>query len=152
MKLPLSEFTSLIKHAPLVSIDLLVVNENQQILLGLRKNRPAQGFWFVPGGRIFKDESFQDAFKRITLNELGISFDYTNAEFLGHFDHFYPDNVTGESFSTHYLAVGYTLTVKTNELRLPVDQHSDYCWMSRKELLTHEKVHRHTRWYLDPSA
>jgi colanic acid biosynthesis protein WcaH len=64
-------FTTVIDSTPLVSIDLLVENTDGKVLLGYRNNRPAKGYWFVPGGRILKDESMDDAFKRLTLAELG---------------------------------------------------------------------------------
>lgn len=55
--LDVTTFETVVASAPLISIDLLVENEQGQYLLGLRKNRPAQGYWFVPGGRVQKNES-----------------------------------------------------------------------------------------------
>ena len=58
------DLIEVIKHTPLVSIDLIVRNGKDQILVGLRTNEPAKGFWFVPGGRILKNERITEAFKR----------------------------------------------------------------------------------------
>jgi colanic acid biosynthesis protein WcaH len=66
------EFTEVIDRTPLVSIDLVVENEKGEKLFGLRTNRPAKDYWFVPGGRILKNEKLDDAFSRLTLNELGV--------------------------------------------------------------------------------
>jgi colanic acid biosynthesis protein WcaH len=33
-----------------VSIDLIVRDADGRVLLGLRNNRPARDWWFVPGG------------------------------------------------------------------------------------------------------
>ena len=52
-------FTEVIDRTPLVSIDLVVENEKGEILFGLRKNRPAKDYWFVPGGRILKNETLK---------------------------------------------------------------------------------------------
>ncbi|MBJ6922853.1 GDP-mannose mannosyl hydrolase, partial [Vibrio cholerae] len=41
-------FKTVVASTPLVSMDLIVRNRYGQVLLGLRTNRPAQGFWFVP--------------------------------------------------------------------------------------------------------
>ena len=152
MHLPLDTFKSIIEYTPLISIDLVVLNKKEQVLLGCRNNRPAQGFWFVPGGRIQKDETMSNAFKRLTLNELGVEFELHQAEFIGPFEHFYNDNVTGESFSTHYIALGYRLLVDESALLLPTEQHSQYTWMDMDELLSHPNVHKHSRWYFDSSA
>jgi colanic acid biosynthesis protein WcaH len=61
--LPFETFKTIIKNAPLISIDQIVSNQVGQILLGKRNNRPAQGYWFVPRGRIRKGESMSVAFK-----------------------------------------------------------------------------------------
>ena len=52
-----ARFLEVIDRAPLVSIDLVVVDPDQRVLCGWRVNQPARGFWFVPGGRILKGEA-----------------------------------------------------------------------------------------------
>ena len=47
-------FSSIIENTPLISIDLVVKNHENKILLGKRINKPAYNSWFVPGGRIYK--------------------------------------------------------------------------------------------------
>ena len=44
--LELEMFKAVIASTPLVSIDLIVMNSQGEILMGLRNNRPAQGYWF----------------------------------------------------------------------------------------------------------
>ncbi|MGL4475797.1 MAG: GDP-mannose mannosyl hydrolase [Shewanella sp.] len=145
-------FKTIIKNTPLISIDLIVSNQRGEILLGKRNNRPAQGYWFVPGGRILKDESMSVAFKRLTLNELGVELDFVNAEFIGAFEHFYKDNVSVEDFSTHYIALGYRLVLNENILELPTKQHDQYQWMSEEQLLDDSHVHKFSRLYFNYSA
>ena len=65
--LPDEVFEQVIENAPLVAIDLLVEDQDHRVLLGWRKNPPAQSSWFVPGGRIQKNETLEQAFARITL-------------------------------------------------------------------------------------
>lgn len=139
-------FTTVLKSTPLVSIDLIVCNSQGLILLGERKNRPAQGCWFVPGGRILKNESLADAFQRLSLNELGVKLDLSEATLQGAYDHFYSDSVFGEGVSTHYVAIAYILEV-TFLPALPKEQHSSYRWFSVSELLAHPGVHSHTKAY-----
>ncbi|MHC4912714.1 MAG: NUDIX domain-containing protein, partial [Planctomycetota bacterium] len=94
LKLSHRDLIEVVKKTPLVSIDLIIENTQNQILLGLRKNAPAKDFWFVPGGRILKDEPIPDAFNRIAKDELAINLTYEKADFLGVFEHWYPDNFT----------------------------------------------------------
>jgi len=139
-------FSTVIDSAPLVSIDIIVRNSQGQILLGERKNRPAQGYWFVPGGRILKNESLASAFSRLTLAELGAEFSITTATLQGPYDHFYTDSVFGAAPTTHYVALAYCLSV--SELTsLPEQQHSAYLWFEIADLLSHPLVHQHTKAY-----
>ena len=148
MFLSKQRFSQVIESTPLVSIDLVIEDESGQVLLGERLNRPAQGFWFVPGGRILKDEKLEDAFARLTFEELGHEFKLSQATLLGPYTHLYDDNVFGNEFTTHYVAIAYKLIVVRSELSLPMDvQHSRYHWFEQDKLLTSDKVHIHTKWY-----
>ena len=70
--LPRADWLQVVRHAPLVSIDLILRDAQGRVLLGLRENEPARGLWFVPGGVIRKDETLDAAFSRIARNELGV--------------------------------------------------------------------------------
>ena len=43
------DFATVVRSTPLVSLDFIVENSRGEFLLGKRTNRPAQGYWFVPG-------------------------------------------------------------------------------------------------------
>ena len=150
MFLDQKKFETVIDSTPLVSIDLVVLNENNEALLGQRLNRPAEGFWFVPGGRILKSELLANAFKRLSLNELGIELELSIAELLGPYDHFYDDCVFNDKIKTHYVAIAYVLRLTNQQLdALPLnEQHNAYKWFSFDELLKSSKVHNHTKWYI----
>lgn len=143
--LPLKTFKTVIESTPLVSIDLIVRNKNGNILLGKRTNRPAKGYWFVPGGRILKDESFGQAFKRLIKDELALS--EAQPSFKGVYQHFYEDNFSEDKFSTHYVVLAYEITFDGDLLSLPDEQHNDYKWFEESELLINEDTHIHTKWY-----
>jgi len=150
MFLDKKEFSAVIESTPLVSIDLVIKNTHGQALLGKRLNKPAKGAWFVPGGRILKNEPLEAAFKRLTLEELGESFSFKKARLLGPYDHFYNDNVFNDEFSTHYIAIAYILIIDKELAHLPIDvQHGKYQWFDINELLNNEDVHLHTKWYFN---
>lgn len=146
-RLPEPLFRSIVEHTPLVALDLVVRNAAGDVLLGRRLNRPAQGFWFVPGGRVRKDERLSQAFSRLTREELGCEQDLAAARFLGPFEHHYPDNFSGTDFSTHYVVLAYELSLDLTLSDLPPQQHGDYRWWSPAELLSSPDVHVHTQWY-----
>jgi colanic acid biosynthesis protein WcaH len=143
-------FAAIVRHTPLVSIDLVVRNARGEMLVGLRRNRPARGTWFVPGGRVAKDETLDAAFARLTLDELGVRVERSVARFLGVFEHFYADNFSEDaSFGTHYVVLAHEL-VADHPLPLPKAQHSDYLWLPDRELAVRPDVHPNTRAYCRP--
>lgn len=141
------DFATVVRSTPLISIDLIVENAQGEFLLGKRNNRPAQGFWFVPGGRVQKDERLADAFTRLTEAELGMSLPMSAGEFYGVWQHFYDDNFSGTDFSTHYVVLGFRLKVDGSTLTLPDDQHNDYRWLTKEALLAADNVHTNSRAY-----
>ncbi|HEE1113999.1 TPA: GDP-mannose mannosyl hydrolase, partial [Klebsiella pneumoniae] len=109
-------FKNVIKNTPLISIDLIIQNEKGEYLVGKRNNRPARGFWFVPGGRIQKNETLNNGFTRLIQNEIGIEMLRNEATFLGVFEHFYDDNYFNSEFSTHYIVLAYKISILSNGL------------------------------------
>jgi colanic acid biosynthesis protein WcaH len=141
-------FKTIVKNTPLISIDFIVTNKENKILLGKRVNKPAIGFYFTLGGRIFKDEPIKIAMKRIAKNEIGIDLDDYNPEFLGIFEHFYEDSFVGDDISTHYVNFGYKIDVE--ELcEVPKEQHSEYKWFTQEELLKSDRVNSFVKDYFN---
>lgn len=145
-------FRSVVASTPLVSIDLVVQNARGECLLGQRLNRPAKDSWFVPGGRILKNETLDTAFNRLTLEELGQVYQRNDTTLLGVYEHFYADSVFGsaeQAPDTHYVVLAYQLTLAEAEgLQIPLTQHGAYRWWPLIEMQTHEHVHANTRAYL----
>ncbi|MCY4732528.1 NUDIX domain-containing protein [Natronomonas gomsonensis] len=100
--IPEEEWATIVKHAPIVSVDL-VVECPDGIVLGQRANEPAKGEWFVPGGRVQKGETLEAAVHRVAMAELDA--DITIQHSLGAFDHFYDTSEVG--YDKHYVAHGF---------------------------------------------
>lgn len=147
MRLERRLFQTIVKNTPLISIDLIVKNKNDKVLLGQRLNRPALGFWFVPGGRIFKDELLDEAFNRIGIEELGLNICRQSAKFVGVYEHFYNDNFSGLDFTTHYIVHSYEIITDVEQLDFPFEQHGSYRWFGIESLLADTKVHQLTKNY-----
>lgn len=145
-----NKILQVIDAAPLVSIDLILRNGRGEVLLGRRVNRPAQGYWFVPGGRILKNERIASAIRRISRNELGFEISLAQARLLGAFDHLYEDNFLGvEGIGTHYVVLGF-LHEMGDELAIrPDDQHSELKWWPVASLLSDPRVHPNVRQYFE---
>ena len=154
-------FTDACAALPLVSIDLMITRPSgngngDELLLGLRNNRPAQGWWFTPGGRIRKNEPLPVAMRRIAADELDLSETLLpRATLLGAWDHFYPDSAFSESIPTHYVNLAYWLSVDGDEagaIKAPAGaqhQHCDWQWLSLESALQSPLVHPHVQLVAD---
>ncbi|ESH96950.1 GDP-mannose mannosyl hydrolase NudD [Salmonella enterica subsp. enterica serovar Agona str. 632182-2] len=77
------DFAAVVRTTPLISLDFIVENGQGEILLGQRLNRPAQGYWFVPGGRVCIDSRAVEA-----LADLTLGFGYKGVAGAKNFIHF----------------------------------------------------------------
>ncbi len=140
-----------IENAPLVAVDVIVVDPHDKVLLGKRRNAPAKNSWFVPGGRIYKGESVADAFRRICRDELGIeNAELEHGTFLGYFTHHYEDenflNVEGVDTDYIVLAIEYSLEELPEGLSAAMYGQHELCdWVTRDELLARDDVHENTK-------
>lgn len=147
-RLSTDQFRFLVRHAPLVSLDLLIADVAGRILVGLRNNRPAQGTWFVPGGIIFKGERLEEAFSRILATETGLKLPLAQATHIGLFEHFYDDNRFGEpGYGTHYVVNAFRIAVPAGAEIVADTQHRAMKWMTRAEILSASDVHPNARAY-----
>jgi colanic acid biosynthesis protein WcaH len=145
------ELYSLVRTGPLVSIDLIARAPDARLLVGLRNNQPARGTWFVPGGRIRKDERVVDAIERISLRELGRRIELAGAEFIGVFEHLYPTNFSGRPGTTHYVVLAMGVRLSEMPATPADDQHARWRWLTEAELLADPDVHENTKAYFRPT-
>lgn len=147
-RLTREQFRSIVQLAPLVSIDLLIADQDGYFLLGLRNNRPAKGTWFVPGGIIFKGEKLEEAFIRILVAETGLSYPLSSASHLGVFEHFYDDNRFEEpGYGTHYVVNTYALQLPSRPNIRFDKQHREMKWALPDVILSAPDVHANTKNY-----
>ncbi len=144
-------FTAAVDALPLISMDLCVTDTAGRILLGLRVNAPAQGFWFTPGGRIRKGEGQAAAFARLMAGELGLhDIAFERAQLMGVWDHFYEDSAFSASVSTHYVNLPFwiRLTVSEVEQVRAEDQHSEWKWIMHgaKDIPVHPYAQNYVDW------
>ena len=152
MYLPKNDFIEIVKRTPLVAIDLCIIKE-QKILLGCRNNSPAKSYFFVPGGRIMKNEKIEQSIERITREEIGYELKKNNNEFIGVYEHFYDDNFLGNTeFNTHYIILAFLIHysgLKKLKNRPTDEQHSQYIWHDYRSDNKHNyRIHPYTMRYI----
>ncbi len=143
-----ADFSTVIRSTPLVSIDLILARPDGSVLVGRRQNEPAKDVWFVPGGRIRKDERLDDAFRRLIRAETGLEGERADARLLGVYEHLYETNALNEAgFGTHYVVLGYRVEVPADVAISGDDQHAAFAWRQPADLLADSNVHANTKAY-----
>ena len=145
-------FANIVEHTPLVAIDLIIKDSEGGVLLGRRVNAPAKDHWFVPGGRIYKNETISEAFSRIFFSEIGDELLIEDARFLGVYEHFYKNSFYDENISTHYVVHAYEINYDFFIDILPEIQHSTYKIVPVKTLLHDAGVHSNVKLYFKGSG
>ncbi len=143
------EFRKVVRTTNLIALDLIVQDKDNRVLVGLRKNPPAQGLWFVPGGRVFKNERLHESLNRILNDEINLpSKKISDIALHGIYDHIYDDNVFGDpTFNTHYIIVACRVTVCGKWTAHNDDQHEQMKFMPIEDLLSDPSVHNFTKYY-----
>ncbi len=149
---PLDVFQKTIQYFPTVSINLIVRNSKGEFLFVKRKNNPAKGLWWVPGGRVLNGESMKEAGERVLKQETGLDLElkrlsrtYLEERFgTEGFDEsdrkIYPETVT----CVHYLATAALAELgEDQEIRLD-SQSESHLWSAT---LPHE--HPYMKAYFD---
>jgi len=140
--LPRERFYQVVESTQITSVDLIIRNPLGKYLFGTRKNSPAKGYLFVPGGRVFKRESIPEAVLRIMREEVGIPRRAVESiEPMGVYEHVYQDNFADQTFGTHYVVHAYEIIVKTESSCVDAErfhsQHDDKSpvWLYPIEIL-----------------
>jgi colanic acid biosynthesis protein WcaH len=70
--IPQDLYNQILANVPIACVDLAIVS-NGSVLLVKRKDHPARGQWWVPGGRILKGEVMKETARRKAIEEVGIA-------------------------------------------------------------------------------
>ena len=102
--IPLEKYKEILEQMPIVCVELLIQHDGK-ILLVKRKDKPAQGTWWLPGGRILKNESQEAAAQRLALREVG--FDIEIVRQVGAYDEIFKEGPFDIKTGLHSVCVEY---------------------------------------------
>ena len=75
MRISDTVYNHILEMIPILCVDVVVVHQGKCLLLK-RKNHPAKGQWWFPGGRILKNETIEHAVKRKADEEVNLQGQY----------------------------------------------------------------------------
>jgi colanic acid biosynthesis protein WcaH len=75
--LPEVLFRRICQRLPIACVDLLIQNDDGKLFFVKRRDEPAGGCWWFPGGRIWHDETRMEAVNRKLQEETGLKANKT---------------------------------------------------------------------------
>lgn len=138
---PYDIYKILMEFSPICTVDVIFFNpEGTRVLLGKRVNAPYQGLFYTFGGRLRKNEAFEDAAVRIAKKEMGATVAPTNIKFGG-IDNEISDSSIFENTNYHAVALYFgCVTPENTPIKLDA-QHSESKWVSIDDTSIHPSIH-----------
>lgn len=135
-KAPLDVFQQTVRYFPTVSVNVILRNPKGEFLFVKRKNNPAKGLFWTPGGRLFSGETIEIAAHRVLKQEVGIEgrLIYSSKTYLEEI--FSTDDFDAEDWKiydtetkyVHYLSTAALMELNS-EAKVKLDfQSEDYVW------------------------
>ncbi len=122
-----------------------VIFKDDKVLLVLRKNEPAGGWWAIPGGKVRSGETLKEALRREIREETGLEIMPLEVVYV--FDLI--EKEPGGAVSRHYVIIDYAARVNGGRLKAGDDalrarwfragELKDWPVHSRTRQLLHEK-------------
>ncbi|MFA5839223.1 MAG: NUDIX domain-containing protein [Candidatus Margulisiibacteriota bacterium] len=123
-------YRQVLKSMPISCVDLLVINMEKRVLMIKRRNPPAKGQWWFPGGRVHFGELRKKAAIRKLKEECGLTL--SSLKELGTYDVLLEEHLAPHI--SHAITTVFEINVSGSNVRLD-DQSSDYMWKTPLEWL-----------------
>ncbi len=137
-KIPLEDYKKILENMPICCVDL-VIHHQGKVLLVYRKDEPAKNQWWLPGGRILKHETLQQAALRKAKEETG--FDIEIEKQIGTYELTFKEAPFGVKTGVHSICIDFLGRPKDKNFKIKLDQTStDYKWMDSIEKDLHPYV------------
>jgi colanic acid biosynthesis protein WcaH len=123
---------------PIPCVDIAIV-ANGSVLLVRRKDAPAQGQWWVPGGRVLKGEMMKEAAMRKAREEVGIECHV--GPIIHTAETIFPDGPS--NIPVHSINSCFFMYPVQPDFQIRLDEHQgEYRWVNAIPEGLHEYVER----------
>lgn len=124
--IPIELYYQILENVPIACVDVAIV-ANGAVLLVKRKDSPARGQWWVPGGRVLKGEMMRDTAIRKAREEVGI--DCHVGPIIHTAETIFPDGPGG--IPVHSINSCFFVYPVDKNFQPELDNHhADYKWVS----------------------
>lgn len=125
MRLPAEEYRNILRAVPIVCVDCVVVGEGGAVLLVKRRNAPLQGEFWLPGGRLHKNERLAEAVHRKMREEIGVDVEIIGN--IGFFEEFFDHTAENAEGGAHAVSIVYLVRALSSDFKLD-SQSSAWAW------------------------
>jgi colanic acid biosynthesis protein WcaH len=125
MLLPVDEYRHILSAVPIVCVDCVVAGDGGAVLLVKRRNAPLQGEFWLPGGRLHKNEPLAGAVHRKMREEIGVDVEIVRN--IGFFEEFFDHSAENADGGVHSISIVYLVRPASNDFRLD-SQSSEWGW------------------------
>ncbi len=120
----------MLESLPIVCVDIIITN-GKEVLLVKRNEEPAKGLWWLPGGRLFKNENLEKCALRKAKEEAGVEAEIVRK--IGFYETFFEKHSVGEiKNGYHTINVCFLLKAKSSDVVLDKTSGS-FRWISESE-------------------
>lgn len=136
--IPTKDYKMILENMPIVCVDGVIINEDNEYLLVRRINEPMKNVFWIPGGRLLKNETLEEGIRRKMKQELDI---YVKVEkLLGFFEEFFERSSNEISSGLHVISFVFLLAIHNqSDIKLD-DQSSEWKWSKKLPLKLTEKL------------
>lgn len=128
-RIPAEIYKKILENVPIPCVDL-VVHHKGKVLLLLRNDEPAKGKWWLPGGRVHKNEKLKDAAFRKVREETGLNVSVEKR--IGVYETMFGKSPFGTG--VHNVTVGFLVKVTDKKLQIRLDRTSkNFRWIDNLE-------------------
>jgi ADP-ribose pyrophosphatase YjhB (NUDIX family) len=132
--IPEQIYRGILEVIPICCVDL-VITYNDKCLLVKRAEEPAKGQWWLPGGRIMKNEEIKYAALRKAWEEVGLECEFVSE--LGVNECIFDEGPFGSG--VHTIGIVCLLKAKKDIVKLD-STHTDYKWTDNIDDNLHKNI------------
>lgn len=130
MIIPVEHYKEIVEVLPILCVDVIIKNHNEEYLLIKRVNEPLKGQWWVIGGRVLKGEGLEQAAKRKAKEEVGLEIN--NVQSIGYYEDVSGTNPFDSGTPLHSISVVFSTIIEDQQMVMLDYQSSD--WKYSNEL------------------
>jgi len=135
-------YKQIVTYCPIPTVDIIFINEQHQILLCLRNNAPLKEVYYIPWGRIYKNETYYDALKRKSKEEVSLDIDVNKLRFVKVYDDIFDNSAFWEVWE-HCITLTFFYPLTRNEeknIKIWDTQHTEYKFFDIHEEGLHDMI------------